>query len=81
MERLFGNSVLYLNVHSPGELAQERLVSTLLHGNRNKLDYSKYTAYDHFREKGKMAKWQNPDLIRTNQNARIYHQTTLPYDI
>jgi len=27
-----------------------------------------------------MAVWRNPDHERTNQNARIYLKTTLPYN-
>lgn len=67
-------------------LKQARLVSSLLHDARTKhfcfyfagFGEQEYAAKTYDRS-WKRFVWQNPDRVRTNQNAPIYLTTTLPY--
>ena len=61
------------------QLELARLVSSLLHGTLAMLGFNLPASEDKTNTQ-LMTVWRNPDRKRTNQNARIKHKTTLPYN-
>ena len=67
--------------YSPVRLKQARLVSSLLYGTCFEIArFRKQKIHILWPFPWKRSVWQNPDQERTNQNARIYPKTTLPYN-